>query len=350
MVLALLDRVRLAHPELALPLELLRETMGLGTMSLAAFRAWLGTAPCHLLEDAEVLELSLIRLRHVAETQARCPNHTVSILQHYTAKLPPRQLMEVLEPLTAEQLGWLLTELRLDVPERAEALVDWAVERQPELLYTLHLTIPVIRKLLSPRNAERLGGRDAVFDFMLRRGGDWNGQIEDDALEFLFREALRGTPPPDRVRDMAAYQLEPAGLSHLLEGVLHSPDARVRAAAAAGLAEHEGHTIPREAARACLAEVRVGFQCIEAVAQRMGPPPPGKRCVFRGCTGPRHLPPPPPQPLEDYCVRLEDETRSCNTACGGPRPANQVLTRLESAAQEPLSYPDAMRACAYSRP
>ncbi len=351
-MLALLDRARLAHPELSPRLELLRETMGLGTASPAAFRAWTTTAPCEELNDAHLLELSPTRLRSIAETQARCRGGTVRILQRYSAKLPPRQLMEVLEPLTDEQVGWMISELGLDEPERAGALVDWAVDRQPRLIEAIRATVPVVRKLLSPRNVERLGGRDAVLDMLLRRRGGWQGTMEEEALELVFREALRGTPPPDRVRHLATYLLPPAEMSRLLSGALHSREARVRAAAAAGLAELVGRTIPQEAARACLAEVRVGFQCVEAIAQRMGPPPPGKRYgPFMGCgAGAPRRSPLPPQPLEDYCVRLEKEARSCQNACGGLLPVEEELARLETAARESLTYPNSLRACAYGGP
>ena len=340
--LTLLDRARLAHPELAPRVTLARELMGQGLASPAVFRAWTQAAPCMELDDAHLLKLSPERLRLIAETQARCPGNAVSILERYTAQLPPPELMRVLEPLTNEQLGWFhASALGLVEPERAKALVDWAVERQPRLVEMLPGTLPVLQRLLAPRNAERLGGRDAVIDFLMRRRGGWVGSLDEEALPVFIQEALQGTPSPERVRGLTTYGLPPATLNRLLAGVLNSPDARLRAAAAGGLAQHVASVIPGMAARDCLAEVRVGFQCIEAAAQRLGPPPEGRRSwpVFGG----------PLSPLDAYCVQWNKDTRTCQRACAGETPDETALARLEKAARESLPRPAAWRACDHQR-
>lgn len=357
LMLALLDRARRAHPELAPRVALLHELWGRETASDATFRAWTASAPCMELGDAHELKLSPTRLRFIAETQARCQGGSVGILERYTATLPPRDLMKVLEPLTAEQLGWMRNHLGLDEPKRAEALVDWAVDRQPKLLEAFHITLPVVRRLLSPRNVDRLGGRPHVLDSLLRSHGGWHGTIEADAWRLLYKEALQDTPSPSLVRDLASRLMQPEEKKTLLAGVLRSPDARVRAAAAAGLAETKVDGIPREAARACLEEIRPQFLCIQRIAERLGPPPPGKRLFpYVGCgvdpvpSQESPKPPPPPQPLEEYCARREKESKDCWSACGGFLLDEEAHSRLEAAAGESLPYPEALRACAYSGP
>jgi hypothetical protein len=341
LVLALLDRVRLAHPELAPRVELSRELMGVGRASPAAFRAWTTTAPCQELNDAHLLKLSPERLYAIAETQERCQGTTVSILDRYTDTLPPPDLMRVLRPLTDEQLGWFHEpELNLDDPQRANALVEWALERHPPLVNQLHATLPVVQKLLLAHNAERLGGREAVLDLLLRHPSSWRGTMDEDALLFLLQEALRGTPTPERVQSLATFTLPPEQLHRLLAGVLNSPDARLRAAAARGLVEEEGRVPPRQAARACLAEMRERFQCFDAVGQRMGPPPEYRRVL------PTRGQPPTPQPLELYCDQLRRDTRACQPLCGAELPGREVLARLERAAGESLPAPAVLRACA----
>jgi hypothetical protein len=348
-VLALLDVVRTEHPSLSAPLDLLNEVQGQGPASLGAFRAWAESAPCEQFADADVLQLTGARLREIARTHERCQGSTVLVLQRHTATLPPRELMEALEPLPAEKLRWMINELGLDVPSRAEALVDWVVDREPKLLEALNVNAAVVRRLLAPGNVSRLGGRDAVLDFLLRPRS-WHGTLEEDAIPVLMDEALRGQPPLERVRHVASRLLEPEEKARVLAGVLRSPDARVRAAAAAGMAEWEGSTgIPADAARACLVEVRLQHRCIGAATEPLGPPPSGTRKLSSlGRRMPRPLSPVPA--LETWCERVEAAERECGAVCGGALPQGAQLARLEAAAGETLSPLAALRACTYFDP
>ena len=352
-VLALLGLARAEHPSLAASLELLDEVQGQGLASARAFRAWTESVPCQELANTDSLQVTGARLRDIARTHARCQGSTVHALQRHTATLPPRELMEALEPLPAEKLRWMVSNLGLENPERAAALVDWLVDREPKLLDAVHANAAVVRRLLAPGNARRLGGRDAVLDYLLKRRGTWHGNLEDDALRLLVDEALQGRPPIERVRHVASLMLWPEEKPKLFERVLRSPDARVRAAVAAGMADWEGTAIPSDAARDCLAEVRIQQRCIGAATKQLGPPPPGTRMVrFPGHaldakqTTPRSA----PDVLEDYCRRVDEAERQCGAVCGGEPPKDEALTRLEAAAGETLSPPAALRACTYALP
>ncbi|WP_163989138.1 hypothetical protein [Pyxidicoccus caerfyrddinensis] len=349
-VLALFDVARTEHPSLAAPLDLLNEVQGQGPASLGAFRAWAESAPCEQLADADALQLTGARLREIARTHERCQGSTVLVLQRHTATLPPHELMEALEPLPAEKLRWMINELGLDVPSRAEALVDWVVDREPKLLEALNINAAVVRRLLAPRNVSRMGGRDAMLDFLLRGNGTRHGTMEEDAIPVLMSEALRGQPPVERVRHVASLFLGPDEKARVLAGVLQSPDARVRAAAAAGMAEWEDSTgIPADAARACLVEVRLQHRCIGAATEPLGPPPSGTRKLSPlGRRLPRHLSPVPA--LETWCERVEAAERECGSVCGGAMPQGAKLARLEAAAGETLSPLAALRACTYFDP
>ncbi|QRK06118.1 hypothetical protein JQX13_39290 [Archangium violaceum] len=357
LVLALLERARRVHPELAPRVALLHELWGRETASDATFRAWTVSATCGELGDARELNLTLPRMRFIVETQTRCQGSPVGILERYTATLPPRDLMKLLEPLPAEHLVWMRAHLGLDDPKRAEALVDWVVDRQPKLLEALRITVPVAQRLLSPRNVDRQGGRVKVLESLLRGYSGKYGPIEADAWRLLYKEALQGTPSPELVRDLASRRIPPEEKKTLLAGVLRSPDVCVRAAAAAGLAETKVDGIPRDAARAYLEEIRPRFLCIQRIAERLGSPPPGKRIFpLIGCGADpvpaleQPKPPPPPQPLEDYCSRLGEESKDCWSACDGIVLDEEAHSRLETAAGESVPYPAAHRACAYNGP
>ncbi|WNG47005.1 hypothetical protein F0U60_24890 [Archangium minus] len=356
LLLALLDRARRAHPELAPRVALLHELWGLETASDATFRAWtVSTLPCTELDDALALKVTLPRLHFIAEAQARCQKGSLGILERYTATLPPRDVMKVLEPLTAEHLNWMRNHLGLNEPERAEALVDWVVDRQPKLLEALRITVPVAQRLLSRRNVKRLGGRARVLNSLLRSSNGRHGTIEADAWRLLYKEAIQSTHSSYLVRELASRLLPPEEKKMLLAGLLRSPDASIRAAAAAGLADTKVDGIPREAARACLEELRPQLLCLQRLVERLGPPPPGKRFfpyVGYGVDPAPSLKSPkplsPPQLLEHYCVRLEEESRDCPSACSGAVLDAEAHSRLEAAAGESVPYPEALRACVYS--
>ncbi|NPC82066.1 hypothetical protein HPC49_28095 [Pyxidicoccus fallax] len=344
-VLALVDLARGQHPSLAAPLALLNELQGQGTVSAGTFRAWAESSPCEKLSDVDLLQVTGARLREVARNHQRC-HVVVQVLRRHTEKLPPRELMEALEPLPPEYLHMLTADLGLDVPERAVALVDWVVEREPRLLDAIHGNAAVVRRLLAPGQVNRLGGRDAVLDYLLKQKGTWRGTLSDDALRVVVSEALRGQPPVERVRHVSSLLLVPEEKLTWLAPALRAPDSRVRAAAGAGLAEWEGASIPADAARACLTEVRVFHRCVEAEAARLGPPPPGKRTLqlIGRSIDPRQA------PLETWCMGLEKALASCGTVCGGRPPMGDELKRLRTAAGERLEEPEALRACTWTGP
>ncbi|RKG66383.1 hypothetical protein D7V80_19880 [Corallococcus sp. CA054B] len=344
---AWLERAHREHPTLAPVLSLLREQQQGHPATDADFEAWARTVPCRQLHDARDVALSATRLRAIAQTQSRCPGDAVSVLSRHVSKLAPRELIDVLQPLTAEQLRMLRNDLGLNDPARGEALFDWAMEREPSLLDGLAATPAVMAKMLTPRYADPLGGREAVLDLLLDSQRSPRLAPTYDALLFVMAEALKGTPSAARVRNIAERNLPPEDRQRLLSGMLRARDPRLQAAAAAGAADwkaSDGITAP--AARACLAEARVTLECMATRSRPLGPPPPGHRQFFFGCgTGPQP-PPAPPAPIETWCTRFDELVASCRTACGGALPGPSELALLASIAGEPPpTAPDGLRAC-----
>ncbi|AFE04138.1 hypothetical protein COCOR_01549 [Corallococcus coralloides DSM 2259] len=344
---AWLERAHREHPTLAPLLGLLREQQRSHPATDTDFEAWARTVPCRQLHDARDLALSATRLRAIAQAQSRCPGDAVYVLSRHVAKLSPRELIDVLQPLTAAELRMLHTELGLSDPARAEALLDWVMERDTGLLDGLTATPAVVTKLLTPPHANRLGGREAVLDLLLDFQRSPRITPTDEGMLHLMTEALKGTPSAARVRNIAERNLSPEDRQRLLSGMLRARDPRLQAAAAAGAADwkaSDGITAP--AARACLAEARVTLECMATRSRPLGPPPPGVRQFFFGCgTGPQP-PPAPPAPIETWCTRFDELVASCRTACGGALPGPSELALLASIAGEPPpTAPDGLRAC-----
>ncbi|RKG93564.1 hypothetical protein [Corallococcus carmarthensis] len=348
-----LERAYREHPALSPIVELLREQQRGRPVSEAAFQHWARSAPCAQLHDAHDLGPSPARLRVIAQAQTRCPQDAIAVLSRHVATLPPTALPDVLEPLTAEQLLLLRVNLGLGSPERAEALFDWVMEREPGLLEGLAATPAVVAKLLTPPYADRLGGREAVLDLLLDSQRSPRLAPSYEALLFAMAEALKGTPSAARVRNIAARNLLPTDRQRLLSGILRARDPRLQAAAAAGAAEWRASSgITAPAARACLAEARATLECMARQSEPLGPPPPGTRHGFIALCGTGPQPPPaPPDPIEGYCTRFDEQVASCPTACGGTLPDPSELTLLASIASEPPpTAPESLRACTLALP
>ncbi|RKI04747.1 hypothetical protein D7Y04_07565 [Corallococcus sp. AB038B] len=344
---AWLERAHREHPTLAPIVGLLREQQRSHPATDAAFETWARTVPCPQLHDARDVALSAARLRAIAQTQARCPGDAVSVLSRHVAKLSPRELIDVLQPLTGAQLRTLRTELGLNDPARAEALLDWVMERDTGLLDGLTATPAVVTKLLTPPHANRLGGREAVLDLLLDFQRSPRITPTDEGMLLLMAEALKGTPSAARVRNIAERNLLPEDRQRLLSHILRSRDPRLQAAAAAGAADWKASSgITASAARACLAEARVALECMATRSRPLGPPPPGTRQFFFGCgTGPQP-PPAPPAPIEVYCTRFDERVAPCPGACGGTLPGPSELALLASIAGEPPpTAPEGLSAC-----
>lgn len=350
---AWLDRAHREHPTLSPLVGLLREQQRSRPATDATFEAWAQAVPCAQLQDAQALALSAARLRAIARTEARCPGASVPVLSHYLAKLPPKELIDVLQPLTAAQLRTLRNHLRLDDPARGEALFDWVLEREPELLDGLAATPAVVAKLLTPRYADPLGGREAVLELLMDSQRSPRISPTPEAFLFVMAESLKGTPSAARVRSIAGRNLSPEDRRRLLSGILRAGDPRLQAAAAAGAAEWKASSgITAPAARACLVEARVTMECMATQARPLGPPPPGRRyLVFFGDDMPLQRPPAPPTPIEAYCTRFDEQVTSCPSACGGALPDLSELGLLASVAGEPPpAAPEALRACTPAYP
>ncbi|WP_147444176.1 hypothetical protein [Corallococcus sp. CA031C] len=349
---AWLERARTAHPGLAPFLDLLGELHHRRPASDAAFRDWLSTAPCDQLSMTQALKPTVARLRAIASIQPRCAYEAVQALRPHVAKLPPTALIDVLTPLSAEQLLWLQSNLGLTDAARAEALFDWVMEREPRLLDGFVASPSVVERLLAPVNADRLGGREAVLEVLLGRMHTPRISLTPFAFNFVVTESLRGTPSALRVRDISERYIPAEEKLRFLSGVLRSTDARAQAAAAAGLTKTTDARVPAPAARACLEETRATLACIASHAEPLGPPPPGeRRFIFGGCGVGPQPPPTPPSPIETYCTRLEEKTASCPTACGGTLLDASGIERLASAAGEPPPpIPQALRACTHVLP
>ncbi|NOK39212.1 hypothetical protein HMI49_39155, partial [Corallococcus exercitus] len=283
------DQVRREHPSLSTLQDIVRELQEQGTASTAAFKLWTEATPCSELSYANDMAMSAARLLAIANTEVRCPGEPLSILSRHIAKLPPGELIGVLQPLPVAHLRMLRNELGLDNPARAEALFDWVMERDTGLLDGLAATPAVVKKLLTPPHADRLGGREAVLDLLL----DWQRSPRitptNEGMFFLMAEALKGTPSAARVRNVAERNLRPEDRQRLLSGILRSQDPRLQAAAAAGAADWKASSgITAPAAQACLAEARVTLECMATQSSALGPPPPGTRQFLFGCgTGPQ---------------------------------------------------------------
>lgn len=344
---AWLERAHREHPTLAPLLGLLREQQQSQPATDADFEAWARTVPCPQLHDARDVPLSAARLRAIAQAQSRCPGDAVSVLSRHVAKLPPREIIGVLQPLTGAQLRMLRTELRLTDPARAEALLDWVMERDTGLLDGLSATPAVVTKLLTPPHANRLGGREAVLDLLLDFQRSPRITPTHEGMLHLMAEALKGTPSAERVRNIAERNLSPEDRQRLLSHLLDARDPRLQAAAAAGAADWKASSgITASAARACLGEARVILECMATRSRPLGPPPPGIRQFLGGCaTGPQP-PPAPPPPIEVYCRRFNEQVAACPGACGGTLPGPSELALLASIAGEPPpTAPDGLRAC-----
>ncbi|RKH17024.1 hypothetical protein D7X74_13775 [Corallococcus sp. CA047B] len=311
---AWLDRALLEHRALSLFVDLLGELQRRAPASDAAFRAWTATVPCHQLDDAYALSLSTERLRAIARTQPRCTETTVQVLSRYLAKLPPADVIDVLKQLTPAQLRTLHLNLDLADPARAEALFDWVMEREPNLLDGLTATPGVVAKLLAPAHADRLGGREAVLDLLLGLKPVPGIRVLPEALKVAAQAALQGAPLPAHVGAIASdRRLSLAEKQTLLAHVLRSPDPRVQAAAAGGLATEPDAVIPATAARACVAEVQTSRECRASRAEVLAP-----------------------SPREPYGPRDEKRSEDCPLACAGVELDDDRMKRLiESAAEAP---------------
>ncbi|MBN9687677.1 MULTISPECIES: hypothetical protein [unclassified Corallococcus] len=344
-----LERAHREHPALSPIVELLREQQRGRPASEAAFQDWARTVPCAQLHDAHDLAPTPARLRVIAQAQSRCPQDAIAVLSRHVATLSPAQVIDVLGPLTVEPLRLLRVNLGLGSPERAEALFDWVMARDPSLLEGLATTPAIAAKLLTPAYAERMGGREAVLDLLLDPQRSPHVAPTYDALVFVMAEALKGTPSAARVRNVAERNLRPEDRQRLLSGILRAGDPRLQAAAAAGAADwNDASGISPSAARACLAEVRVTLECMATQSRPLGPPPPGTRQFFFGCgMGPQ----PPPAPIEAWCTRFDERVASCPTTCGGALPGPSELALLASIAGEPPpTAPEGLRACTPAHP
>lgn len=349
--LELLERAHRQHPGLSPRLDLLFELWGRGAASDSVFATWTDSAPCRELEDSTKLTLGPNRLILIAQTDARCPGTAVTILSGYTAGLAPRELKRVLQPISAEHLGWIGDSLGLENSARAAELLEWIVDRQPRILEKLPISLPIFRGLLSDRMVNRIGGRAVVLDLLLGRKCCWNGEKDEDVWPELYREALKDKPSPELVRNVSERLMPGAEKHRIFASSWHSPDRRIQAALAAGFADTDVGGIPRDAASACLSELRVSMRCVEKASASLGKPPLGPRFIqmsFCG-VGEKPTPPRPPEPIEVYCGRLASEVQKCPNACGGSLPDAEIVDRLAKAAGEPFAFPQSLRACEYQR-
>ncbi|WP_415835809.1 hypothetical protein, partial [Corallococcus soli] len=348
---AWLDEARREHPSLSPFINMLRDLQRRAPTSPATFRAWTASVPCPQLQDVHGLPLSTAQLRAIADTQPRCPQDTVQVLHRYLAKVPPTELIDVLKPLSATQLGTLSGKLGLHEPARAEALFDWVMDRQPGLLDGLIATPAIVAKLLTPSHADRLGGREAVLDLLLGRGSMSRPHIAvtPETLTLVAKEALLGDTPPlawvGYIANDRRIRLEDK--QALLGNTLHSADPRLQAAAAGGLARQQHALIPAAAARACVAELRTLRECMASRAEVLGPPAPGARSAMIHSDVTTDPPPPPPSPRELYCQRYEKLRSYCPTACADANLDEDASMKrlIEAAGEAPPPEPEAQRAC-----
>ncbi|RKH24529.1 hypothetical protein D7V77_20615, partial [Corallococcus sp. CA041A] len=269
------DQVRREHPSLFPLHDIGLELQELGTASPAAFKLWSEGTPCFELFYATDMAMSAERLRALASAEVRCPGEAIPILSRHLRQLPSTEMMSVLEPLSPAHLRMLRDDLGLYLPGRAEALVDWVMERDIGLLDGLFATPAVVTKLLAPPHVDRLGGREAVLDLLLDSRRSPHITLTEAALLLVMTEALKGAPSAARVRNVSEQYILPAQKQLLLSDALRARDSRIQAAAAAGLAAwKESSGIPAPAARACLAEARLTLACLATQAKHLGPPPP----------------------------------------------------------------------------